>query len=210
MGGCSSKDNVSDPKGKAPAAAAGVSSFNSSEELKDFSTFFPAGTKSSVCKNLTQEIWDEYKDKSDSCGVTFKTCIFSGVKNLDSGIGVYAGSHDSYSCFSKLFDKVISDYHGHGPDDKHVSCMESEGLVNAELAEDEASMIISTRIRVGRNLKDFPLGPGVTKEQRLEIMNKVVEAAKNFDEDLKGTFYPLEGMDKAVQQQLIDDHFLFK
>ena len=71
-------------------------------------------------------------------------------------------------------------------------------------------MIVSTRIRVGRNLKDFPLGPGVTKEQRLEIMSKVTEAAKNFDEDLKGTFYPLEGMNKEVQDQLINDHFLFK
>jgi arginine kinase len=27
---------------------------------------------------------------------------------------------------------------------------------------------------------------------------------------LKGKFYPLTGMDKATQQQLIDDHFLFK
>ena len=72
--------------------------------------------------------------------------------------------------------------------------MTSEGLQNAELAEDEASMIVSTRIRVGRNIKDFPLGPGVSKEQRLEIMNKVIEASNVFDEDLKGKFYPLEGM----------------
>jgi hypothetical protein len=32
--------------------------------------------------------------------------------------------------------------------------------------QDEADMIISTRIRVGRNLAEFPLGPGVTKDQR--------------------------------------------
>jgi len=49
--------------------------------------------------------------------------------------------------------------------------------MNAELAEDEAAMIVSTRIRVGRNLADYPLGPGVSKEQRLEIMYKVTEAA---------------------------------
>ena len=30
-------------------------------------------------------------------------------------------------------------------------------------AEDSA-MILSTRIRVGRNLADFPLGPGISKE----------------------------------------------
>ena len=41
-------------------------------------------------------------------------------------------------------------------------------------------------------------------------MAKVVEACGKFEGDLKGTFYPLEGMDSAVSQQLIDDHFLFK
>jgi len=29
---------------------------------------------------------------------------------------------------------------------------------------DEAEMILSTRIRVGRNLAAYPLGPGITKE----------------------------------------------
>lgn len=29
---------------------------------------------------------------------------------------------------------------------------------------EDSSMIVSTRIRVGRNLADYPLGPGLTKE----------------------------------------------
>ncbi len=41
-------------------------------------------------------------------------------------------------------------------------------------------------------------------------MDKVVQACNTFEGDLKGTFYPLEGMKKDVQKQLIDDHFLFK
>jgi creatine kinase/arginine kinase len=148
---------------------------------------------------MTKEIWEEYKDQSCGAGVSFKVCVFSGIKNQDSGIGVYAGSHDSYVKFNKLFDKVIQDYHGHAPGATHVSEMESEGLTGDDLDPEDAAMIISTRIRVGRNLADYPLGPGVSKEQRLEIMAKVTEAASKFDEDLKGTFYPLEGMDKAVQ-----------
>jgi len=158
----------------------------------------------------TKEIWEEYKDQSDAAGVTFKTCVFSGIKNLDSGIGLYAGSHDSYSKFAKLFDDVIQQYHGHGPQDKHKSDMSSEGLTNADFSPEDSAMVKSTRIRVGRNLQGFPLGPGVSKEQRLEIMNLVVKACDEFEGDLKGKFYPLEGMDKATQQQLIDDHFLFK
>lgn len=137
-------------------------------------------------------------------------CVFSGIANQDSGIGVYAGSHDSYYKFHKLFDQVVENYHKHAPDANHVSCMEAEGLENAEFTEEQEKMVNSTRIRVGRNLKDYPLGPGVSKAQRLEIMNKVVTACKTFEGDLAGTFYPLEGMSKKDQEKLIADHFLFK
>merc|ERR1719324_163812 len=41
-------------------------------------------------------------------------------------------------------------------------------------------------------------------------MNKLFEACNTFEGELKGTFYPLEGMSKADQEQLINDHFLFK
>lgn len=37
------------------------------------------------------------------------------------------------------------------------------------LTENEAKLIKSTRIRVGRNLAEYPLGPGLSKEQRKEI-----------------------------------------
>jgi len=90
--------------------------------------------------------------------------IFSGIKNQDSGIGLYAGSHDSYTKFAKLFDKVVEEYHKHGKEAKHVSDMNSEGLENTEFPGADGEMIVSTRIRVGRNLKDYPLGPGVSKD----------------------------------------------
>jgi creatine kinase/arginine kinase len=207
MGGCNTKDSaVSEPK----KHGAMITAFKSADELKDFDTFFMKETKSELSKCLTREIWEEYKDMKCAEGVSFKTCIFSGIKNQDSGIGVYAGSHDSYRCFNKLFDQVIKNYHGHGVEDTHKSGMTTDTLERYELSEEDAAMIVSTRIRVGRNLKNYPLGPGVTKEQRLEIMKLVVEAAETFDDDLKGKFYPLEGMSPADQKQLIEDHFLFK
>ena len=198
------------PEKKETAAAVKAQDLKSADELQDWEGFFPAGTKSSVSRHLTKAVWEEYHDQKDSAGVSFKTCVFSGIKNLDSGIGVYAGSHDSYTKFNKLFDAVIEEYHGHKPTDKHVSDMKSEGLKNVDFTEAEAAMVNSTRIRVGRNLAGFPLGPGVSKEQRLEIMNLVVKACETFEGDLKGKFYPLEGMDKATQDKLIEDHFLFK
>ncbi len=63
-----------------------------------------------------------------------------------------------------MFDKVIDEYHGHGKEAQHKSDMNYEGLQNADFTEEDSAMVISTRIRVGRNLDGYPLGPGVTKE----------------------------------------------
>ena len=64
---------------------------------------------------------------------------------------------------------------------------------------EDAKMIRSTRIRVGRNLADFPLGPGITKEQRNAIEQKVVQACNTFEGELAGTFYSLGSMTEAQQ-----------
>ena len=64
------------------------------------------------------------KDAVDAEGVSFKQGILSGCQNIDSGIGVYAGSHDSYTTFGALFDPIIEQYHGHKKGDRHVSDMD--------------------------------------------------------------------------------------
>jgi hypothetical protein len=105
-----------------------------------------------------------YKGKSDSCGVPFERMILSGAQNVDSGIGVYAGCHQSYYEFGPaFFDEIVLDYHKHGLKDKHISNMNYKELNCPPFTEDEAARILSTRIRVGRNLADYPLGPGITK-----------------------------------------------
>jgi len=77
-------------------------------------------------------------------------------------------------------------------------------------APDEAAMIVSTRIRVGRNLAAYPLGPGVSKAQRDEIETTVSAALKKLTGEHAGTYYSLASMSKKDQEQLIADHFLFK
>ena len=108
--------------------------------------------------------WAQLKDAKDAHGVTFKTAILSGCQNIDSGIGVYAGSHDSYSAFAPMMDKIIEQYHGHAKGAKHVSDMDHTKLQCPPFEADDAAMIKSTRIRVGRNLANYPLGPGITRE----------------------------------------------
>jgi arginine kinase len=113
---------------------------------------------------------------------------------------VYAGSHDSYHAFAELFDGIIQEYHGHSKTDKHVSDMDYTKLETPPFPEDEAAMIISTRIRVGRNLEEFPLGPGLSKEQRKDIETTVVKALTTFEGELEGTYYALTDLTNEQRQ----------
>ena len=126
--------------------------------------FFPSGTKSLLSKVLTRDVWEQCKDKKDKYGFTFQQCIFSGCKWTNSGIGVYAGCHEGFYTFAPLFDKIIQQYHNHSPTDKHISNMDYTQLQCPDFPADEDAMINSTRIRVARNLADYPLGTAVTAE----------------------------------------------
>ena len=71
-------------------------------------------------------------------------------------------------------------------------------------------MIVSTRIRVGRNLAEFPLGPGISKLQRDQVETTVSGVLKTFTGELAGSYYALNKMTEADRKQLVADHFLFK
>ena len=102
MGACGSKkDTVAPVQGSTQAAAAAQPAaaatpaaaaapagkkliggdYTSADQLFDYSTFFTDAAKSSLKRNLTEAIWNEYKDASDNEGVTFKTMVFSGIMN---------------------------------------------------------------------------------------------------------------------------------
>jgi len=170
---------------------------------------FPKDCKSLLCKYLSEDLFEQLKDKQTSNGFTLEQAINSGVKNIDSGIGVYAGDKESYSVFAALFDKIIEDYHGFTRDDAHKSNLNPDDL-SAPNPDPEGKYIVSTRIRVGRNMDNMPLGPSISKEQRDKVEASVVEGLSLLDGELSGNYYPLLGMSKEIQDKLIEDHFLFK
>ena len=170
---------------------------------------FEDGCKSLLCKYLTREVFEALKDKKTSHGFTLHDAIRSGVLNPDSGIGVYAGDAESYSLFAPLFDPIIQEYHGFSPQDKHKSNLKPDDL-NAPNPDPEGNYIISTRIRVGRNVDNMPLGPAITREERNRVQTEVSQALTSLQGSLAGSYYPLKGMSKEVQKNLIEDHFLFK
>jgi hypothetical protein len=84
---------------------------------------FQAGTTSLLAKHLTRKVWNELKDKKDYYDCRFKQCIFSGCKVVDGPIGVYAGSHLSYTAFAPLFDPIIEEIHNYSAKDEHKTIM---------------------------------------------------------------------------------------
>ena len=169
----------------------------------------PKECTSLLCKYLTPQVFDALKDKTTTNGFTLEQTINSGVKNIDSGIGVYAGDEESYVTFSALFDPIIKEYHGFGRADTHQSNLNPDDL-HAPNPDPKGEYIVSTRIRVGRNVDAMPLGPAISKEQRDEVEARVVEGLSTLKGELAGSYTPLLGMSKEVQESLIKEHFLFK
>mmetsp|Transcript_7226 Transcript_7226/g.10633 ORF Transcript_7226/g.10633 Transcript_7226/m.10633 type:complete len:441 (-) Transcript_7226:332-1654(-) len=170
----------------------------------------PVKANSLMSKNLTDEVWEECKDRKSSSGAGFDVVINSGVQNVDSGVGVYAPDADSYKTFAPLFDKVIEQYHnGYSKDDTHKTDLNVNNLVG-DNPDPTGKYVVSTRIRVGRNLADYPLNPGINKEERREVESQVVSALDTLSGDLSGKYFPLNGMTEETRQKLVADHFLFK
>ena len=170
---------------------------------------FADNCSSLLCRHLTPQIFAELGAKVTSNGYTFLQAINSGVVNQDSGVGVYAGDAESYLLFAPLFDPIITSYHGLSVASCHQQALSLDNI-EIDNPDPTSKYILSTRIRVGRNLDDMPLGPALSPPQRLKIESKIVTALTALDGELKGIYYPLFGMLEDVSKQLIADHFLFK
>lgn len=164
-------------------------------------------------KYYTEDVMNACKGRKTKLGATLWDVIQSGVKNLDSGVGVYAPDAEAYTLFKELFDPLICDYHnGFKPTDSQPPTDLGEGKIDTLPDLDpEGKYINSTRIRCGRSLQGYPFNPCLTEANYLEMEKKVKGVFDSItDAELKGTYYPLDGMTKETQNQLIADHFLFK
>merc|ERR1711915_231751 len=151
--------------------------------------------------------WDKLSGhETATSGFTLGQAIACAVEFDDQHCGIYAGDADSHGDFAEVFDPIIQEYHGISADSTHTSDMDFS-KINGNIDDDVP--VKSTRIRVGRSIAGFGLSPGITKEQRLEMEGLMKSAFANLEDDLAGEYYPLTGMDEAVRQQLVDDHFLF-
>ena len=165
-----------------------------------------------AARAVSPAVFEEYKNLTTPNGWTLARAINTNAMNPKSFAGCHAGDLESYSVFKKLFNYVIEQYHvGYKLDGsmKHITDMDAD-KITTDLEEHAKSKIISTRIRVARNLKAFPLNPAGTLESRLKIADLMSGVFSQLTGDFKGTFYRHSDMKKEEQQDLIDKHYLFR
>ncbi|XP_045463373.1 arginine kinase-like isoform X2 [Harmonia axyridis] len=161
-------------------------------------------------KYLTKQVFDELKQKKTSFGSTLLDCIQSGLVNHDSGVGIYAPDPEAYVVFASLFNSIIQDYHGgFGPEDKHPK-LDWGDISNLEDLDPNGEHIISTRVRCGRSIEGYPFNPCLTEDNYMEIEEQMIKIFRTMEGELEGEYKDLTTMSKEEQNQLIDDHFLFK
>jgi len=174
-----------------------------------FTKLAASDSKSLLKKHLSREIFDKLKNKKTSFGSTLLDCIQSGIENLDSGFGIYAPDAEAYTVFGDIFDPMICDYHGFAKDAKHPP-RDFGDVSSFPNVDPTGEYVVSTRVRCGRSMDGYSFNPCLTEAQYKEMEEKVSSKLGGLEGNLKGKYYPLTGMTKEVQQQLIDDHFLFK
>ena len=84
------------------------------------------------------------------------------MENLDSGCGIYAADPESYEAFRDVFDKIIIDYHHcqGAPSHPEPDFGDIDNLNFGDLGD----LVVSTRIRVGRNVEGKTFPPLISKE----------------------------------------------
>ncbi|EGD76942.1 arginine kinase [Salpingoeca rosetta] len=149
-------------------------------------------------------------------------CCRSGLENPDSSMGCYAMQPADYDRFKPFFSKVIADYHGVAEDAKHVNSWDLSGVEGLPEGGklDLAALglpALSMRVRVGRNLADFPLPGAMTQEDRVSLEKKMCEAFEKLKAmpEYGGGYNSLtpghpDKISDEEYKQLVADHIMFK
>ena len=157
-------------------------------------------------------LYDTYKGVATGNGVTFATCIKPGLENLSNCVGLVAGDEDSFEAFSGVFDAAIECLHeGYTADKKHTTDMDAAGISDAAL-DAEGKYVLATRVRTGRNVRGFNLGPAIDNDDRCLVEEKLANALESMDGEylsLAGSS-SMEGMSAAQEDALRADNILFE
>ena len=181
-----------------------------------------AAIKVSHPDNLAMKFFDA--DYFNSLDTTSKKELLaiarSGIDNADSGMGCYAQNPTDYEKYGAYLDPIIRAYHGVAADKKQVNNWNLDGIAGlpADGKLDVTKLglpALSMRVRVGRNLASFPLPGAMTKDDRVNLENKMRKAFELVKAKEGGQYYSItpgspDFIDEAKYNELVKAHIMFK
>lgn len=141
------------------------------------------------------------KKKSTSKGGNIQICAKSGVQKPEFPIGVMASDEEAYKTFGDLFQPIIKDIHSEFDFrfNYRFDALKAD-LIEAQLAEmqEELAQVSDFRLEAQRNFKGTPFSPLMTKEAKLQVEKRVVEALGS----LYGSYYQVHRLSDADAEWL--------
>eukprot|EP00746_Dinoflagellata_sp_MGD_P168088 gnl/MRDRNA2_/MRDRNA2_99243_c0_seq1.p1 gnl/MRDRNA2_/MRDRNA2_99243_c0~~gnl/MRDRNA2_/MRDRNA2_99243_c0_seq1.p1 ORF type:complete len:1795 (-),score=347.69 gnl/MRDRNA2_/MRDRNA2_99243_c0_seq1:142-5526(-) len=170
------------------------------------------------------EIYGDLKDKKTEFGVGLAHIIKPGIDNkghpMIKTVGMVAGDEESYTTFKELFHPAITMRHGPWADDATHPTDLDYSKVSDEVLDPSSSIVLSCRIRAGRNVKGFCLPTAISKDARRQVEKILTDSLSGLQGELEGEYYPLPasasysgmpgGMSPEDEASLQDDNMLFQ
>lgn len=150
---------------------------------------------------LTRYLTDAYQaalsKRVTSNGVRLEDVIRSGLRYPDSSVGVYAPDFQSYDVFHELFSAILQNFQA--PALSHRN----------DLACLNPAAVVSTRVRMARNLTGHLFPAGMSSSERLIVESKVAHACRCLAPDLQGTLTRLQDIPRQQLNDMISKRLAF-
>lgn len=156
-----------------------------------FQQMFPDNAVSLASRFLTPSLFRRLSKLKTATGFTLDQAIRSGRENPDSDIGIYAGDPESYTLFQDIFDPVIRACHRISGPICHVSELRPLDL---DGPDPEGRYILSTRIRIARNLSGYAFTPNLTPGIRQVAEQRIKQAVAALPDPFKGAYHAMGGL----------------
>ena len=162
---------------------------------------------------------DYFRNLDDQNQKRLLAVIATGIENSDSQMGAYAMQNDDYELFAPMLDPMIRDYHGISEDKpiKQAHDRQPDGSTSDLTTIDAGLEEVSMRVRVARNVSGFPLAGAMSRSQRVELENLLINAFKTLinEPGFGGKYLSLTPDNPyeigAVEyNQRVSDHQMFK
>jgi creatine kinase len=159
--------------------------------------------------SLSAESRVEIKKSAIKNNVDMDLIFISGRQHQDSQIGCYMPNQKAYEVLRPMIVNLAEKYHNHQISGEYKSDFDVSSLRDVEL-DPEKKYIISSRVRVARNISGYPFPSSISKRERKILEKRIFNVLKTLRGELKGRYYSLETMSHDQIQSLIADHLLFE